>query len=473
MAESVQLKCKKCGGTLTVDADKEILACPFCGEKELIVFSDEVEIQRIKSNTEKELEIEKMDRADAKEREEKAEAKAEAKEKALEEKESNYKKSKFAKVTLGMAAVSIITAIIGFSDGAILAGIFAVIQFGLFLASWLMGARVIPEKKHNLHLLLAIIAFVLIIPVVIFIDKSGSSSYTEDKTVEYEWPTSGLATMLPQPTTKTGKIDYDYEDSFSIEIYNIPDDEYKEYVKACKERGFTVNASSTDSSYDAYDENEYDLSLSHNDGDLWIHLSAPTEVKELSWPTMGLATLIPTPSSLKGNISYDQTDMFRAKIVDFDKDMFNAYVDECIDLGFTEDHSRTDNRYSATDANGNELQISFNSDFNYINISIDGPDEDDTTKASKETTTKKSGEDVSYKEFWDSYEAFMDQYVEFMKSYDSSNPLALVEYGKLMKEYADFTKKVDARKDEEMSNEEAAYALEVESRVANKLLSIG
>lgn len=470
MAESVQLKCKHCGGTLTVDDGREVLVCPFCGEKELMVFNDEVEIQRIKSNTEKELEIEKMNRADAKEKEEKAEAK----EKELEEKEKNYKKSGLGKITMAMVVISIIAAVIGFSDFAIIGGIVALIQAGLFLVSWLMGARVIPEKKHNLHLLLAIVAFILIVPVCILIDNGDPAIDLEDKSVEYEWPDSGLATMLPKPETIKGKISYNYEDSFCIDVYGVSDEEYKAYVKACKEKGFTLDTSGSDDSYYAYNEDEYYLSLMHFDGDLTIRLEAPEPVKDFKWPTIGLATLVPEPPLLKGSIITDETYSFKAKIVEVDEDMFNAYVDKCIETGYSEDYSRSDTRFNAKDASGNSLTIDFDKTFSNIIIDFDPTDETETTTQKQEkTTAKNSSETVDYKEFWDSYEAFMDQYVEFMKSYDSSNPLALVEYGKLMKEYAEFTKKADARKDEEMSNEEAAYALEVESRVANKLLSIG
>lgn len=36
----ISLKCKRCNGTLTVDEGKSILACPYCGAKELIIESD-------------------------------------------------------------------------------------------------------------------------------------------------------------------------------------------------------------------------------------------------------------------------------------------------------------------------------------------------------------------------------------------------------------------------------------------------
>ena len=66
----------------------------------------------------------------------------------------------------------------------------------------------------------------------------------------------------------------------------------------------------------------------------------------------------------------------------------------------------------------------------------------------------------------------MDQYVEFMETYDSSDAAAILEYAKLMEKYAEFAKEAEEREDGEMSDEEAAYALEVESRVAQKLAKV-
>lgn len=54
------LKCEGCGGTLVVDENKTILACPFCGHKSLIIENDEVIIERIKTTAQKEIELEKI-----------------------------------------------------------------------------------------------------------------------------------------------------------------------------------------------------------------------------------------------------------------------------------------------------------------------------------------------------------------------------------------------------------------------------
>ena len=38
---NIQLQCKNCGGNLTIDSQREVLICPFCGSEELITDSEQ------------------------------------------------------------------------------------------------------------------------------------------------------------------------------------------------------------------------------------------------------------------------------------------------------------------------------------------------------------------------------------------------------------------------------------------------
>lgn len=48
---TTHLVCQNCGSSMEFDDDKQIVACPYCGSKELIIESDDVKIERIKSKT--------------------------------------------------------------------------------------------------------------------------------------------------------------------------------------------------------------------------------------------------------------------------------------------------------------------------------------------------------------------------------------------------------------------------------------
>lgn len=60
-AKTVQLRCKDCGGIMTVEENKSILSCPYCGSKEFISESDHVKIEKIKNDTQKEIELKKLE----------------------------------------------------------------------------------------------------------------------------------------------------------------------------------------------------------------------------------------------------------------------------------------------------------------------------------------------------------------------------------------------------------------------------
>lgn len=57
----IQLKCNSCGGTMEVCADREILKCPYCDAKDLIVQSDSVKIQKIKSDAYRDVEYKRQE----------------------------------------------------------------------------------------------------------------------------------------------------------------------------------------------------------------------------------------------------------------------------------------------------------------------------------------------------------------------------------------------------------------------------
>lgn len=48
---TIHLICQHCGSVMDYDDERQIVACPYCGSKELIEESDDVKIERIKSKT--------------------------------------------------------------------------------------------------------------------------------------------------------------------------------------------------------------------------------------------------------------------------------------------------------------------------------------------------------------------------------------------------------------------------------------
>ena len=63
------MKCQQCSGTLTMDKEGDILVCPYCGSKELLLDSENVAVEKIKQQTE----FKKWEREDQKEQQKKKE----------------------------------------------------------------------------------------------------------------------------------------------------------------------------------------------------------------------------------------------------------------------------------------------------------------------------------------------------------------------------------------------------------------
>lgn len=49
----IKMKCESCGEIMDYNKEKEMIFCPYCGSKDLIIASDKVQIARIKEETER------------------------------------------------------------------------------------------------------------------------------------------------------------------------------------------------------------------------------------------------------------------------------------------------------------------------------------------------------------------------------------------------------------------------------------
>lgn len=79
-----------------------------------------------------------------------------------------------------------------------------------------------------------------------------------------------------------------------------------------------------------------------------------------------------------------------------------------------------------------------------------------------------------FKEAMDSYEAFYDEYCEFMKKYNA-NPTdteLISSYGDIMTEMVEMTEKFEAWEENALNTAELKYYIEVNNRVAQKLVDV-
>ena len=81
-----------------------------------------------------------------------------------------------------------------------------------------------------------------------------------------EWPTSGPATKIPKPdfNISIGKILDNNERNFIIIIGNVTLNDYNNYVKLCKEKGFNINYYDENHEYNANDDNGTHITINYS-----------------------------------------------------------------------------------------------------------------------------------------------------------------------------------------------------------------
>lgn len=305
------------------------------------------------------------------------------------------------------------------------------------------------------------------------------------------WNDIILNEMLPEPPADRGEIHTNSAEDLWIDIDDISDKQYADYVEACKAEGFTVEPDSSSSSFSAYNAEGYKLSLSHYSEELSINLDKPMELSTIKWPTSAAGKQLPAPESSTGKFSYEYDDNFFVYIGETSKTDYEEYVEACSEKGFDVDYDKGEKYYSADNDEGWHIRLCYEGN-NIMSIDIDAPsEEDDNDNAisseeeteTEETETKETEEineadnnglDPDFKAAMDSYETFMNEYVYFMKKY-SENPSdleLLADYADYVSKYSEFVADFEKWEDEEMNAAETAYYIDVQARVSKKLLEL-
>lgn len=339
-----------------------------------------------------------------------------------------------------------------------------------------------------------LIALVVVVAIAIIggISQCGGG----EKDERLEWPTSGLAVMLPAPNSDKGSVVIDNAETFDASVDEWGKADYDDYVAQCVEKGFTVDAEDGGDSYEAYTEDGYHLSLNFYDGleQMSVRLEAPVEMGPISWPTAGVGALLPAPSSTTGQIAVDSSSQFTAYVGETDANAYASYVESCMGAGFTVDYDRGDTYFNASDASGNTLHLEHQGfDTMYISLyaadSLEGSDEapaqnsvpEEAPAAEPETepepeTGGNAPAGSDFRAMVDEWEAFMNKYCDFMETYnsDSGNVVSMaLDYADMMSQYSDWAEKMDAVDDSTLSAEDVQYYVDAQTRINARLLEIG
>lgn len=350
--------------------------------------------------------------------------------------------------------------------------------------------------------------FVLVaIAIILILTALSGKGRRNKKTIDgvdanTAWANLELADLLPEPASGKVEIHTNTSDELWIDLNDFTEDDYQKYVSACKDKGFTVDSKMDSIGYDAYNSDGYKLELTWYKDSLSIELNAPVKLSAIQWPIGAAGQAVPTPKSLEGKFSYEYNDSFYVTIGNTSPEDFQEYVTTCAESGFVVDYDKGENYYYADNSDGYHLSLKYIGN-NQMTIDVDAFDLTDSSDSETETPastaaetepaeapeteaaanaetpaatgTPASGIRDDFKAAMDSYEAFINEYVDFINKYNA-NPTDLT----LLSEYADYASKLidmeakfDQWNSDDLTNEELAYYLEVQTRVNQKLLEVG
>ena len=340
-----------------------------------------------------------------------------------------------------------------------------------------------PKKKGGKGKLvgIAVVALVLIF-MISRIGSCGGGSSSKSEAKDLAWPTSGLATMLPEPPSKKGEIWTNDDEQFKVDLDGCNDASYADYIEKCKEKGFTIDAVNTTGSYEAYSEDGSHLRVAIIAEQMSIDLDAPIAMGAITWPAAGPASLVPTPASATGKVDRDSSTYFYAYVGETDAAAYASYVDACIAAGYNVDYHKGDTSFYANNASGVHVSVDYRG-FNTMTVKVDAskttdaaaPAAEPEAPAAETPAASSSASSSDVREALDAYEAFMNEYCDFMEKYaDEGRPASmLADYGTMMTKYADAMAKFDAIDESSLSAEDDAYYLEVQGRVLQRLAAVG
>lgn len=347
------------------------------------------------------------------------------------------------------------------------------------------------KKKGRGRGCLTAVAVVVAIALIGGIARCGGGG---EENGPLEWPSSGLATMLPKPSSDKGEVHTNTDDTFRADVSEYSTSDYEEYVTACREKGFAVDEVRDSLGWEAYSEEGAHLKLTYLESseEMSIALDAAVELGTIAWPTMGAGALAPAPTSTTGKIDSDSSTYFSATVGETSAEDYAAYVDACIGAGFDVDYNRGEKSFSADDASGNHVSVDYKgANMMVVSVSVaegqEAPPETEDSVTAEETsepeTTVESPAEVDaasdgadFRAMVDEYEAFMNEYCDFMEKYDSDsgNVVSMaVDYASMMSRYAEWAKKMDAVDESALSTEDSLYLLDAQNRINQRLLSIG
>lgn len=279
------------------------------------------------------------------------------------------KLSVFGKISTVVIIAALLFGLVAFMAGRVFAMIIAIIQIVVVVVALLMKKEVIKVAQKWIAPLLLALSIVLVIPFFSLF-KIDIADYEK-----YAWEEIILADMLPKPESPYGEISSNLDSYLSLKVLMVTEEEYNEYLEACKDAGFTIDSEMIGTSYYAYNEAGYKLLLNYYDynSEMHVGLDAGMQLGELTWSDSEMAKLLPIPDSTIGDIQKDDETGYSVYVGNMSKEAFANYVTACEEKGFTVDANNQEKYYTAKNAESYKLSVEYKGN-SIVYISIKEPE---------------------------------------------------------------------------------------------------
>lgn len=158
------------------------------------------------------------------------------------------------------------------------------------------------------------------------------------------WPTSKAGKQLLAPKSTTGKFTRESDDGFSVYIGNTSKDDYNSYVKACSDKGFTVNYNKGDNIYNADNSAGWHVSIKY-EGNNIMHIVIDAKSENSTAPSASDDTT-KAAQSKPAKTANNDSDMVDGMHRDFKEamDSYEEFFDEYV--AFMKKYENSDNPMS-------------------------------------------------------------------------------------------------------------------------------
>ena len=228
------------------------------------------------------------------------------------------------------------------------AGVVASIQLAFIFAGFILKMVNKYNKKPVLSLLSNIFAIVALIMIVVWVIAIGMNSNPEKYYEEKTWPTMGMGSDLPEPEKAPYDL-YNSERYLSARISDVDRAFFENYINICKEAGYNIDSKLENKTYTAYNDKDDELIIHFfYDNEVDITMNKALQFTDFYWPKSGGMQYIPEPKSDTICVEALSDSSARLYIGNVSKKYMLEYIEECKAAGFSGSYNDQDESFYGT-----------------------------------------------------------------------------------------------------------------------------